>query len=344
MPFFIWLFWLCLMCSWLPTTWAIDPQLHSFPDPLFSTFSTFILDSFGANITLTTVLLILFSLVDNPDLLNLYARQSHPQYDGENMITTTGWMKALACGLQDRLVENLHQVMTPEELDHNPDVAFANKLHQLTVLLGLTPYKKSGVMKQKIHQISRSSINSVRVICPPNMSCTTASCQPYHISLFTRYRDVPSVTLIEGTSIITNAVALAGECTKCKTRYHADHEDYKPVGENFTQECFVNSARYLKIGTNLWVDRGFTKAVYSGMYHFHASASAYVQFWNDNYGKSGKSIKLGRKQIWQAFVQESIRNVAQATGEQFEARQNLDIDDVCIYLLILSTSIKTCFR
>ena len=83
-------------------------------DPLFSTFSNFILDSFGANITLTTVLLILFSLVDNPDLLNLHAHQSHPQYTGKNAITTTGWMKALAHGLENRLIEKLNQVMTPE--------------------------------------------------------------------------------------------------------------------------------------------------------------------------------------------------------------------------------------
>jgi len=76
------------------------------------------------------------------------------------------------------------------------------------------------------------------------MSCTTATCNPYHISLFTYYCDVPNVTLIEGTSIITNAISLAGECTKCKTCYYADHEDYKPVGGNFTQECFINSARY----------------------------------------------------------------------------------------------------
>ena len=70
-------------------------------------------------------------------------------------------MKALARGLEDRLVEKLDQVMTPEELDHDPDVAFENKLHQFTVFLGLTPYKKSGIIKQKISQISQSSIRSV---------------------------------------------------------------------------------------------------------------------------------------------------------------------------------------
>ena len=239
----------------------------------------------------------MFSLVNNPDLLNLHACQSHPQYTGKNAITTTEWMKALARGLEDRLIEKLNQVMTPEELDHDPDVAFANKLYQFTVFLGLMPYKKSGVIKQKIHLISRSSIHSVRVICSPYMSCTTASCNPYHLSLLTRYYDVQNVMLIEGTTVIANAIALAGECTKCKTRYHADHEDYKPLGANFTQECFLNSAHYLKIGSNVWVDRGFAKAVYSAMYHFHASASIYVQFWNDNYSKSIKSIKLGQKQI-----------------------------------------------
>lgn len=332
MTFLVWFFWLLCAFSWLPTTSAAGPQLHAFPDPLFSTFSKFILDSFGADITLTTVLVVLFSLVDNPDLLNLHARQSHPEYKGENTITATGWMKALARGLENRLVEKLVQVLTPEELGDDPDTALAYKLHHLVDFLGLSPYRKSGVFKQKIYQISQSSIRSVRVICPSNMSCTTASCKPYHISTFTRDRDVSTVTLLDGTSVIGNAIAIAGECTKCKTRYHADHEDYKLDDANFTQECFVNSARYLKIGSQLWADRHFTKAVYSGMYHFHASASAYTQFWNDNYGKSAKSIKLGRKHIWQAFVQESIRTIAQVSGKDFEARQNLDIDSVRIYL------------
>ena len=123
-----------------------------------------------------------------------------------------------------------------------------------------------------------------------------------------------------------------GECTTCETIYHADHEVYKTPSSNTPQEVFLNNARYLKVGSNLWVDRIFSKGVLSGMYNFHASANAYMQYWNDSFGKTTSPLNLSRKQVWQSFVQESIRTTAEISNIDFEARQNIAIDEVSFFV------------
>ena len=39
---------------------------------------------------------------------------------------------------------------------------------------------------------------------------------------------------------------------------------------------YLNSAKYIKLGGNLWADRLFTSSVINAMYSFHASASASI--------------------------------------------------------------------
>jgi hypothetical protein len=67
----IWLLALLAGIALLPTVHALPTT--PFPDMLFTDFSQLIQDQFGADITLTTVLVILFSLTHNPELLNLHA-------------------------------------------------------------------------------------------------------------------------------------------------------------------------------------------------------------------------------------------------------------------------------
>ena len=66
------------------------------------------------------------------------------------------------------------------------------------------------------------------------------------------------------------------------------------------------------------------------MVSFHASASAYTEFWNNSFWShhQGNSKKLSRRQIWQAFVQESVRSIADATEINLELQDGLAIDDV----------------
>ena len=59
------------------------PSTQPFPDIPFSIFSEFVQETFGSKISLATVLVLLFSMTENPELLNLHARQQHP-IKGEN--------------------------------------------------------------------------------------------------------------------------------------------------------------------------------------------------------------------------------------------------------------------
>jgi hypothetical protein len=61
------------------------------------------------------------------------------------------------------------------------------------------------------------------------------------------------------------------------------------------------------------------------MYSFHASASAYMDFWNDSYS-SGHT--LTRAHIWQAFVQESLRTVASSSNINLTLQDGLAINEV----------------
>ena len=114
------------------------------------------------------------------------------------------------------------------------------------------------------------------------------------------------MTLLKGSDIYQNISVLTGQCSKCKTLYSADHETLsEAVSEEETQnrKIYLNSAIYLKVGQSIWVDRVFSNAVVNGMYGFHASASAYMEYWNNSFGVD--KLKLSCCHIWQAFVQES---------------------------------------
>ena len=63
-----------IMLALIPVTYAMPAGESPFPDVTFKDFSQFIGQHFSSKISLSTVLVILFSLTENPDLLNLHAR------------------------------------------------------------------------------------------------------------------------------------------------------------------------------------------------------------------------------------------------------------------------------
>ena len=134
--------------------------------------------------------------------------------------------------------------------------------------------------------------------------------------------------MIKGTQIYDNVHVLSGKCTQCKTKYYADHET--SISNGPRKRFYLNHAKYLKIGQGIWVDRVFSGAVINGIYSFHASASAYAEFWNDTFWstQNTQSRKISRRQFWHAFVQESIRKVAGASKHTLELEDNLSIDQV----------------
>ena len=93
----------------LPTVSAL-PNAGTFPDISFKDFSQFIQENLGSDITLSQVLIVLFTLTEDTDLLSLHPRQQNPKYLGEACSSPSAWIKCLACGLQERLGTDQNQL------------------------------------------------------------------------------------------------------------------------------------------------------------------------------------------------------------------------------------------
>ena len=74
----------------------------------------------------------------------------------------------------------------------------------------------------------------------------------------------------------------------------------------------------------------FSGGVINGIYHFHASSSAFAEFWNDTFWSSQKtqSRKISRRQIWHTFVQESMRTVAKFSEVTLEMENGISMEEV----------------
>src|SRR6202051_1798892 len=131
-------------------------------------------------------------------------------------------------------------------------------------------------------------------------------------------------------TLYDDVFVFTGECPTCKTKYMADHERAaEAVDSNQCNRVYLNSAKYLKIGQSVWVDRAFSHGVLNGIYSLHASASEYVEYWNDSVWKH-QSVNfkgITRRQVWQAFVQESIRTIASTYKTDLTLRDGLAIDE-----------------
>ena len=317
------------------STVAAMPTQDSFPDVTFKVFSEFVTQNFSSRISLATVLLVLFSLTENPDLLNLHGRQKRSFVQGEKKQTTSGWMKSLARALEERLGGKAKTLMKYKELPQNLDnnalaTPISIKLDSMASVLKLEPvFSKSGKLKSKLAIISQHEITAVHVICPASIECEDLNCKPFALAQDTSTRDISQVTLIKGTTIHKKVHVLSGKCRHCDAKYYADHEGVLQTSGR-RNRIYLNSAKYIKIGQRVWVDRFFSNAVVNGMYSFHASAAAYTDYWNNTFGQVDLEhlVKLDRKHIWQAFVQESVRSIATDQDVYLELNETLPINEV----------------
>jgi hypothetical protein len=134
------------------------------------------------------------------------------------------------------------------------------------------------------------------------------------------------VTLIKGTEVFENVQLLSGFCMNCKTIYYADHERVAATEDTESMQFFLNSAKYLKVGQKIWVDRKFSTAVMNGIYHLHASTSGWANYFNDSYGNN--CVTLSRRQVWAAFLQESTRQASEISEIDFVIPDVASIDEV----------------
>jgi hypothetical protein len=304
---------------------------HPFPDISFKTFSQFIENNFSSSISLTTVLMILFSMTENTTLLSLHARQQSPIYSREISTVATGWIRSLARSIVDKN-KGTHKMMKKQDIGtaatDQQIITLSLKLDGLAKVLKLHPFNKHGEFTGKLKPVSLKGIKPALVICPDSVVCETLSCQPRSLLQWTKTRDIPMVTLVKDFMTYQQVPVLAGHCPDCKTTYYADHERTPAASADKFDRVYLNSAKYIKIGQSIWVDRPFTSAVLSGIYHFHASANSYTQFWNSAFCHDIDNGRITRRQIWQAFVQESIRLQASESGMNFTIEDGLSIDNV----------------
>ena len=78
--------WLLVWLAFFPCVLATGSTTTPFPNIPFQAFSQFILTTFNSEISLATVLLVFFSLLENPDLVHLHACQKHPKLPNEKKI------------------------------------------------------------------------------------------------------------------------------------------------------------------------------------------------------------------------------------------------------------------
>ena len=225
-----------LLC--LPTVAASSGQ-QPFPDITFKVFSDFVSQNFSSRISLATVLLVLFSLTENSDLLNLHSRQKTSLLDGENKQSTSGWIKALARALTEQLGKDTKTLFKHNTLskDWNVDSVtdpIASKLDLMAETLDLVPVysKTSPRVKHKLMTVSHQKISAIHVICPSIMECNEPHCNHWALRQDTRTRDIPQVTLIKGTTIYKNVYVLSGLCTHCNTKYYADRKGINQISAN----------------------------------------------------------------------------------------------------------------
>ncbi|KAF8239873.1 hypothetical protein L208DRAFT_1560013, partial [Tricholoma matsutake] len=204
----------------LPITWA-SPIESPFPFKLFSHFLT---TNFSSKLSLLAALVILFSLTENPDLLNLHAQQQYVKCQGEHHAQASGWIKAPACALKKQVdshkvgplkMKNVKKGMDKEE----EIIALGLKLDSLSKLLHLHPYNANDQYQGKFQPISNKSIQPALVICPNAMECQTLACKSRSLHQITPIRDIPHVTLIKDATIHDNVPVLTGLCNVCNTKY-----------------------------------------------------------------------------------------------------------------------------
>jgi len=163
------------------------------------------------------------------------------------------------------------------------------------------------------------------------MTCVNKSCNQASLKQNIKRRDIPTVNLIKDFQIHENVGILSGQCGVCYTIYYADHKCIIKSNEP-NAEILLRSAKYIKLGTNLWADRVFCGTVLNGIYNFYSSASAFAEFWNHSSALMNKhdtvNFKISRKQVWQAFLHESIRVVSEALNYDITIKQNSSIDDL----------------
>jgi hypothetical protein len=143
---------------WMALIPPVYASQHDFPNISFQSFSVFISSTFHPDISLTTVLFLIFSLTENTDLLNLHSRQQQQIYSTERIIKYTGWMSALVNAVLNQLdQETISQLFLNSDQENDRNKLLGDKIHAMAQKLKLLPYTKTNKFDPKrVQPISHS--------------------------------------------------------------------------------------------------------------------------------------------------------------------------------------------
>ena len=152
-----------------------------FPSVTFSVFSKFVEDNFISTVSLSTVLMALFTVTENTDLLSLHFRQRSADHPTEKSTSATSWIRCLGTAVKKRLDEDNASFLKESDVDASGSdlktaIALGMKLEGLAKVLGLYPINKSGRFKGKLKPVSHKQVQPVYTLCPNTPRCQTKSC------------------------------------------------------------------------------------------------------------------------------------------------------------------------
>ncbi|KAF8981535.1 hypothetical protein BDQ17DRAFT_1337300 [Cyathus striatus] len=162
---------------WCLTLLAAGEQ--SFPNITFDVFSKFIQSNFGSNITLSATLVILFSMIDNVDLLSRHARQQNAKLTGEKNVDATAWIRLLARAIQEKIGMDSDDLFDDYEINEHTtqtgrSILLGTKLDEMARLLKLYPFNQERkVFEGQLKPVSHASIDPVHIIYPIAAECET---------------------------------------------------------------------------------------------------------------------------------------------------------------------------
>ena len=156
------------------------PTQAPFPNIPFHIFSDMIQKTFHPDISLATVLVLLFTLTKNTELFNLHACEQHPQFEGEKK--ASGWLLILAhilCAQFDQSTQNMLFTPAQQQIvpsDKQKHTAIAEKPAGFSDSLLLNPYNQDGHFSVPLQPVSQSSIQLIHIITPNTLNCVTPNC------------------------------------------------------------------------------------------------------------------------------------------------------------------------
>jgi hypothetical protein len=105
-----------MVISNIPLVAAASKEHQPFPNIPFSVFSKFIEDNFISTVSLSTVLMVLFTITENTDLMSLHFRQRSAELASEKSTSATGWIRNLGSAVQRRLDKDQETLLKESDI------------------------------------------------------------------------------------------------------------------------------------------------------------------------------------------------------------------------------------